>query len=462
MNTLIKNGTLVTSLSTYAGHIWIEDQTIRAVEDSPEAFQGVRFDSVIDAEGLFVLPGIIDAHTHYLLESRGTVTADDFFSASAAGAVGGVTTAVDFADQKPGLSLAGAAKQRIEASERDMAIDFGLHQCIFSTPSSIEEELTELKSEGITTVKIFTTYKREGYFIGEEGLKELFAACLRMGLMVTAHCEDDDLIDEISASYLDKARPPSLHPVLRPAEAEYRAVKMIGEIAGEVKAPIYIVHLSSSRGADAVRELRRRGVQVAVETTPHYLLLTEELLKLPDAQKYIMTPPLRSDADRAALWSSLENEEIQIIATDHCTFTAAQKMQSEDCTTVLPGIPGTEELLPLIYSRGVGDNHFDIRRLVSLLSEAPARYFGLFPGKGSLIPGTDADIVLFDPEKEYVLENENRHTKAGYTPYAGTKLKGMPVLTMLRGEVIARNGQFTGRRGFGRFLPAGRSAIFGV
>ncbi len=462
MNILIQNGRIVSPEEVIKKDIWVRDGRIESIKDHIDADKDARFDEVIDAAGKYVLPGIVDAHTHYLLESRGTVTADDFYSASAAGAIGGVTTAVDFADQAAGRTLLEAGRARIEASERDMAIDFGLHQCVFSMHEDIPRELQKLRDAGITTVKIFTTYKREGYFIGESGLRELFSACRDLGMMVSAHCEDDDLIDEISIKYEGRPHPPALHPVLRPAESEYRAIQKLGELAGEAGSPLYIVHLSSSRGLDAVRELRAGGTKLAVETTPHYLLLENRLLKEPEAQKYIMTPPLRTGEDNDVLWQAVSRGEIQIVATDHCTFTVEQKMGSDDCRTVLPGIPGTEELLPLIHTAGVGRGRFDIRQLVSLLSEAPARYFGLYPRKGSLLEGTDADLVLFDPEADFTIRDENRHTAAGYTPYDGFKVRGMPVLTMLRGKIIARDGEFIGERGCGRFIEAGRSEIFEV
>lgn len=460
MNILIQNGRVVSPEEVRKKDIWVRDGRIESVKDRIEADQGTCFDEVIDAAGKYVLPGIIDAHTHYLLKSRGTVTADDFYSGSAAGAIGGVTTAVDFADQTEGQSLLEAGRARIEASQRDMAIDFGLHQCIFSMHEKILQELEELRDAGITTVKIFTTYKREGYFIGKTGLRELFAACRDLGMMVSAHCEDDDLIDEISEKYEDQPHPPSLHPVLRPSESEYRAIKMLGSLAGEAGSPLYIVHLSSSRGLDGVQEVRAGGAKLVVETTPHYLLLNNSLLDAPGAQKYIMTPPLRTSEDNEVLWQALSRGEIQIVATDHCTFTVEQKMKSDDCRTVLPGIPGTEELLPLIHTAGVGRGRFDIRQMVSLLSEAPARFFGMYPRKGSLLEGTDADIVVFDPEADFTIRDSNRHTASGYTPYDGFKVRGMPVLTMLRGTIIARDGEFIGERGCGRFIEAGRSEIF--
>lgn len=460
MNILIRNGRVVRPESVAVGDIWIAGEQIRAVEKKIDPHGDIRFDQVIDAEGMYVLPGIIDAHTHYLLHSRGTVTADGFYSGSVAGAIGGVTTAIDFADQEGDKSLLGAAQARIDASRREMAIDFGLHQCIFSMHENMDRQLRDLKAAGVTAVKIFTTYKREGYFIGESGLRELFRSCGRLGMMITAHCEDDPIMEEIAREYEGGPHPPRLHPVLRPAEAEYRAVRMLGELAGETDTPLYIVHLSSGRGLEAVDELRVQGVQLAVETTPHYLMLTNDLLAGPEAQKYIMTPPLREAEDNEALWQGLMHEKIQLIATDHCAFTLEQKLQSDDCRTVLPGIPGTGELLPLIYTAGVASGRFEIGRMVSLLSETPAQLFGLYPRKGRLQAGSDADLVLFDPGRSWTIRNDNCRSAAGYTPYDGFQAAGMPVLTMLRGRVIARDGEFFGSRGGGTFVQAGSSELF--
>lgn len=460
MDLLIRGGVVVTPDEKRQKDVWIKDDKIYKVGSNLKA-TGDHFDEVIEAEGLLVFPGIIDAHTHYHLESRGTVTADRFYSGSVAGACGGVTTAVDFADQLEGKSLAEASRGRIAMADPDIAIDYGLHQSVYTVHEEIRSELEELKRIGVTTIKIFTTYKREGYFIEEAELRKLFSACRDLELMVTVHSEDDDIIEEREREYENEEHPPSLHPVLRPSESEYRAVKRVGEIARLEGMPLYVVHLSSKRGYDAAKELRDEGAKIFIETTPHYLLLTNELLSRQDGQKFLMTPPLREAADNAALWTGLEKGDIEIVATDHCTFTVEQKFASDDCRTVLPGIPGTEELLPLMYSYGVGKGHFDDKRLISLLCEVPAKAFGLYPNKGSLQEGTDADVVIFDPNMKMTIRDENRHTAAGYSPYSGMEVIGVPVRTILRGKTIARDGEFTGEKGAGRFLEARPSHLYG-
>jgi dihydropyrimidinase len=460
MDVLIKNGTLVGPSGRGKRDIWIRDELVAGLSERPGEYRDSAFDEVYDAAGKLVLPGVIDAHTHYLLESRGTVTADGFYSGSLAGAFGGVTTAVDFADQREGRTLQQCSEERIEAQDSEMLIDYALHQSVFTLHDDLEEQLKELAAIGVTAVKIFTTYKREGYYLGDAGFRRLFRACRDLGITVTAHCEDDDVIEEIEREWKDEPHPPSLHPVIRPAEAEYRAVKTVGRIAGETGMPLYVVHLSSGRGIDAVRELRRSGVRLYVETTPHYLLLTNDLLSREDAQKYLMTPPLRTAEDNARLWEGIAGAEIEVIATDHCTFTPEQKFLSDDCRTILPGIPGTEELLPLVHTFGVKQGRISLERMTALLSEQPARAFGLYPRKGTLTVGSDADLVIFDPERRSVITDETRHTAAGYSPYSGTEVIGMPEATMVRGSFVVRDGHLTGRRGHGRFQPAGTGVLY--
>jgi dihydropyrimidinase len=460
MNTiLIKDGLLVESDRSWRADLLIEGETIARIAPVIEESDVPIGTEIVHAEGLCVLPGLIDAHTHYHLVSRGTVTADSFIQGSKVAAYGGVTTVIDFADHDKNKPLAAAAQERIAAMEQEMAVDFALHQGVYGIPNDLIPQLEVLKATGITTIKIFTTYKNAGYLIEMEGLKELFAACKKLKLLVSVHCEDDGLIEETEKKHSGGFTPKD-HADLRPAEAEYRAIKQVGKLAGEFEMPIYIVHLSSARGMDAVRELREAKVQVVVETTPHYLLLNREKLEGKDGSLFVMTPPLRKLFDNRVLQDALVAREIQVVATDHCAFTKEQKLASNDCRTIYPGIPGTEELLPTVFSFAVASGRMSLSQMVRLLSAGPARAFGLYPQKGSLHVGTDADIVLFDPEDSWTISAENMHSAAGYSVYDGFRVMGKVVMTYLRGRLIMGDEVYLGKPGEGRFVPAETSSSY--
>jgi dihydropyrimidinase len=460
MNTiLIKDGLLVESDRSWRADLLIEGEKIVRIAPVIEEFEVPVGTEIVQADGLCVFPGLIDAHTHYHLESRGTVTADSFIQGSKLAAHGGVTTVVDFADHDKRATLVESAKERIEAMAKEMAVDFALHQGVYAVSESILAQLEDLKSAGITTIKIFTTYKDAGYLIEMKGLRELFATCKRLELMVSVHCEDDELIDEIARTHTGGYAPKD-HPDLRPSEAEYRAIRYVGDLAGELDMPIYIVHLSSARGLDAVHELRAAGVQVVVETTPHYLLLDRSRLEGEDGALYVMTPPLRKVFDNRMLQDALVAREIQVVATDHCAFTKEQKLASDDCRSIFPGIPGTEEMLPLVFTFAVASSRMSLSQMVRVLSTSPAKMFGLYPQKGSLQVGTDADIVLFDPEEMWTIDAGDLHSAAGYSPYEGMRVAGKVVMTYLRGRLIMGDEVYLGHPGDGKFLVAGTPAPY--
>lgn len=460
MNTiLIKNGLLVESDRSWKADLLIEGEKIARIDHTIDLSDLPRDTEVVEADGLCVLPGLIDAHTHYHLVSRGTVTADSFAEGSRLAAFGGVTTVIDFADHDKSTTLSESARRRIHAMSSEMAIDYALHQGVYAVPDTIADELDQLKNMGITTIKIFTTYRDEGYLIETGLLRTLFAACNRQRIMVSAHCEDNELIEHIASTYVGPYTPAD-HALLRPALAEYQAILYLGSLAAECGIPLYIVHLSSARGMEAVRLLRFKGVLVEVETTPHYLLLNKTRLQGPDGALYVMTPPLRDREDNRILQDALVAKEIQVVATDHCSFTKEQKFASCDCRTIYPGIPGTEELLPLIHTFAVASSRMSLSQMVRLLSTEPARAFGIYPQKGSLQVGTDADIVLFDPEQVWTIRSEMMHTAAGYSPYEGYKVAGKAIMTYLRGRLIMGDDVYLGKSGEGRFIKAGTPGVY--
>ncbi len=452
---LIQNGLLVDTEWTRHADILIEGSKIAHIANKIDEHDVPEGTEIVHAEDMCILPGLIDAHTHYHLVSRGTVTADSFAQGSKCAAFGGVTCVVDFADDDKKGDLAACSKERIAAMAEGMAVDFSLHQGVYSYREGIAGELNKLKKSGVSVIKLFTTYRNVGYLIEKrEELKTIFAECKRLDIMVSVHCEDDAMIEKINKGYQGPYTP-SAHADLRPSEVEAEGIRLVGEIAGELEMPLYVVHLSSKAGLEQVRELRVKGVRVIVETTPHYLFLDRSKLEGPKGSLYVMTPPLRSKEDNEALQEALLNGEIQVVATDHCSFTKEQKLASDDCRTIFPGIPGTEEMLPLLYTFAIKSGRIGLQQVVNLLSTGPAKTFGLYPKKGAIRVGSDADLVIFDPDEAWTLSSETTHSASGYTPYEGFSVLGKPIMTYLRGRLIMGDGIYLGIEGNGTFVPQG-------
>ena len=448
---LIKNGIVTDDRTSAKADVLIEDGLIKAVGDVIEPSSG---DEVIDAAGMYVMPGLIDAHTHYHLVSRGTVTCDSFPEGSRLAAFGGVTTVIDFADHNKGQDLLQSLAYRQEEMAGKMAIDYTLHQGVYGHgyDSTIGSQLEKLKAKGVKTLKIFTTYRNVGYLIeNRDDLLDLFRNARRLGMLVCAHCEFNPMIEEISDNWKGDFSPAS-HALLRPAEAEGKAIEHFGSIALEADCPLYVVHCSSECGLNAIRELRKKGLVVYAETTPHYLFLDKSRLDGPDGSLYVMTPPLREKKDNVALQEGILEKEFQVVATDHCAFTRDQKLSSSDCRTIYPGIPGTEEMLVLLNTFRENHPGMTMSDLVNLISCEPAKLFGIYPTKGSLEVGTDADITIFDPSVRWTLSDDNVHSASHYTPYRGFEVHGKVRTTILRGKVIMNDGKYFGVPGEGRFI----------
>ncbi|MFP4198344.1 MAG: dihydropyrimidinase [Halanaerobium sp.] len=457
---LLKNAKLVDDQGIRKSDLLIEGEKI-AAEEKRGFFEEDELKGefkVIDLSGKYIFPGIIDAHTHYSLHSRGTVTADDFYQGSIAAAAGGVTTVIDYIDFPEDGDFKKAVSRR-KKEAKDSIIDYNFHQVVQDFNQKISDNLEDLKELGLASIKLFTTYKDVGYMIDREKWSQLFKRLKEIEILPQVHAEDDALIEDLKEVYSSRGlTEPRFHPAIRPAAAESLAVQDMGEEALKAEMPLYIVHLSSAEGLKAVRDLRARKAQIYTETTPHYLLLDNSYLEGKEAQLYLMTPPLRKKYDNQLLWEGISQNEFQVIATDHCAFNREQKMKSDSSLEILPGIPGTETMLPLIYSSGVRNNRITIREMIELLSVNPAKIFGIYPEKGSLEAGTDADLTVFDPNIEKKLTAEKLHSAAQYSPYQEFTVKGYPVMTFRRGQLIF-DKKLRAEKGSGRFIFAHSSSL---
>ncbi|MGM0471046.1 MAG: dihydropyrimidinase [Bacillota bacterium] len=454
---LLKGGKAVSEEQIKEVDIRVEGEKISEVKANLEPKAD---EEVIDIAGKYILPGIIDSHTHFELHARGTVTADDFYWGSRSAAFGGVTTVIDYADQLPDSLLKGITK-RIKQAE-DSVIDYNLHLVLNDDfePEKQLDELYKLKDFGISSIKLFTVYPGL-YKIADEKWSSVLEAAKKAEILVTVHSEKDEIIQEQKEIYKEQDKLDiEYHPDIRLGRAEGEAVKEVSQYAEEVDLPIYIVHLSSKEGYQELLNARERGVDIYAETTPHYLLLNRELLQGENGQLHLMTPPLRKVEDNEVLWQGVMDDVIDIIATDHAAFNIKQKNEGSNSLDTFPGIPGVETLLPMTYTYGVNRDRISLTKLVSLLSTNPAKTFGLYPQKGSLEVGTDADLVVFDPDKEVPMNGDTLHSQAGYTSFAGKTAEGFPILTMLRGNILVNDGEFIGTKGFGKFVEANRSSLY--
>ena len=445
---LVKNGTLVTPEGTFEADLLAQGERIKAIGRGLPVAHDTR---VIDAEGCIVLPGVIDAHTHIALDTGTYQTPDNWLIGTRAAACGGVTTVVDFATQFPGQTLREAVAARLEEA-REAVIDYAFHVMVTDLPPGREGELADLVDLGTPSVKLYTTY-RPNYYADDAMILRLMAACADLGLLPLVHCENDSLVTaQTEALVIAGETGWRTHGRSRPSLAEQEAVQRVLFLAEAAGCPVHIVHCSTARSVALVAEARDDGQAVSCETCPQYLLLDDTAYEGPGPWRYILQPPLRNPEEPDRLWALVEGGAVDLIATDHCDYTRAQKIAQDDFTQTPGGLPGMETLLPLMVTYGVTEGRLTFSQLVGLLSANPARVWGLWPRKGALLPGFDADIVVYDPEPEGTISAENLHYLAGYTPYEGLRVQGRVKATISRGQVIYREGRFTGRKGRGQFV----------
>ena len=449
---IITNGRVVTPEGVNRKDIQVRSGIIAGIGGP---FDDMAAD-VIDARGHYVMPGGVDVHTHFNLDVGIAVAQDDFYTGTAAAALGGTTTIVDH----PGFGPAGCSLfHQIEIYHGYAAgkavVDYGFHGVLQHLDDTVLEEIPGLAEQGITSMKAYMTYD---YRFTPEMLAAVLSAAKDAGMLVAVHAEDHDTVQRLRQQYVREGKSAAIyHARSRPAETEGKAVQAAIVASSKAgNAPLYIVHLTTRDGLAHVRAAKSHGARVYAETCPQYLLLDEEKYNEPDhgGLKYIMSPPLREKQHRTALEQGLADGSIQVLATDHCPFDFAlkKKLAKDDFTRCPGGAPGVEARVPLMFTKCVTGLGMDITAFSELISGNPAKLMGLYPQKGVIATGSDADLIILDPEKEMLLAWDMLHENVDYTPYDGITVRGWPWLTMVRGRVAAENGQLLAPPGWGRFI----------
>ena len=457
MKYLFKNGTVVSGRGTRRADVLVEDEKILQVGRNlcdPLA-------RVVDVTGKLLMPGFIDAHTHFDLDVCNTTTIDDFDSGTKSAIRGGTTTIVDFACPNKGESLHHGLELWHKKADGKCWCDYGFHMTIDDWNEEIEKEIDDMYAAGISSFKMYMTYP--AMMIGDEAMYKALKKLKEKGGICGVHCENSGVINAlIEEKKAAGEMGVSSHPETRPDFLEAEAVSRLLRIAQAVDIPVVIVHLTNAATLAEVTAARRRGQKVYVETCPQYLVLDDSVYYNEDfsrAARYVCAPPLRKPEDCRALWAGLRKGDIQTISTDHCAFTLAQKDAGRGDFTKIPGgLPGVEARGELVYSFGVTTRKISLATMCKVLSENPAKLYGMFPRKGVIAPGADADIVVYDPQADHILRAEDMVSRAGYTPYEGFVTHGSVSQVWLRGKLMVENGHVIGEQA-GQYIIRGKSAL---
>src|SRR5689334_19996830 len=459
MSVLIKGGRIVTAADDYVADVYVEDETVTLIGESLDN----AADKVVDATGRYVLPGLVDPHTHLDMPFGGTVTIDDFESGQASAAFGGTTTHVDFAIQPQGASFAETLELWHAKREGKALIDNGFHIAVTDLrEGGTLDELAELPDQGITSYKLFMAYKG-ALMVDDETLFRTMEVAAASGALVMVHAENGDAIDVLVKQALAAGNTgPQWHALTRPPETEGEATNRAIQLARVAGSPLYVVHVTCREAVEPIRRARELGWDVWGESCTQYFFRSIDDLAQPDFEgaKYVYSPPARDAANHDVLWDAVRTDALSAISTDHCAFLwDGQKTLGKDDFTKIPnGGPGLEDRLKMIHHFGVREGRISLNRMVDLLATQPAKLFGLYPRKGTVAVGADADLVVFDPERRETISAATHHSKCDYNLYEGTEVVGAPEHVLLRGNILVEDGELVATSGTGRFV---RRARFG-
>ncbi|TMM27881.1 MAG: dihydropyrimidinase [Actinobacteria bacterium] len=453
MSILIKGGRVITAADDYIGDVYVEDERISLIGESLD----IQAERTIDASGKYVLPGGVDPHTHLDMPFGGTVTIDDVESGQTSAAFGGTTTHVDFIIQPQGASFADALDEWRGKANGKQVIDMGYHMAVTDLKEGgTLEELATLPDQGITSYKLFMAYKG-ALMVDDETLFRTMQVAADTGALVMVHAENGDAIDvlvkeALAAGHTD----PKYHALTRPPETEGEATNRAIQLARVAGSPLYVVHVSCAESVEPIQLAREKGWDVWGETCTQYFFIDYTFLERPNFEggKYVYTPPPRDKANQDVLWNAVRTDKLSAISTDHCAFLwDGQKTIGRDDFSKIPnGGPGLETRLQMIHEFGVRGGRISLNRMVELLSTNPAKLFGLYPRKGTIAVGSDADIVVFDPDKRVTISASTHHSKSDYNLFEGTEVTGAPEVVLLRGNVLVEDGELVAQPGIGQFV----------